>query len=98
MLFIMAGCTIGAFSTIGILIPNGLTSGGLTGMVRILQGFVDINFSILYYGGALIILIVCAIFLGLMEARKILLLTILYPAFMFIFENVDFNLLEKHLQ
>jgi uncharacterized membrane-anchored protein YitT (DUF2179 family) len=95
MLFIIAGCTIGAFSTIGILIPNGLTSGGLTGMVRIVQGFLDINFSILYYGGALIILIVCAIFLGLKEARKILLLTILYPAFMFIFENINFNLLEK---
>ena len=61
MVFIIVGCALGAFSTISILIPNGLTSGGVTGTVRILQSFVDINFSVLYYAGAMIILIICAI-------------------------------------
>lgn len=95
LLFILAGCSISAFSTIGILIPNGLTSGGITGMVRIIQGFVDIDFSILYYAFALAILIICAILLGLKEARKILLLTILYPSILFVFEQFDFSLLEE---
>ena len=95
LLFIIAGCSISSFSTIGILIPNGLTSGGITGMVRIVQGFVNINFSVLYYAFAITILIVCAILLGLREARKILLLTIIYPSILFIFEHFHFSLLEE---
>jgi uncharacterized membrane-anchored protein YitT (DUF2179 family) len=95
LLFIIAGCSISAFSTIGILIPNGLTSGGITGMVRIIQGFVDINFSVLYYAFAIAILIICAILLGLREARKILLLTVIYPSILFIFEQFNFSLLEE---
>lgn len=95
MIFILTGCTAGAFSTICILIPNGLTSGGVTGTVRILQNFVDINFSILYYAGSLIILTVCALLLGLQEAKKIVLLTILFPTFLFLFEQLNFSLLEE---
>jgi len=95
LLFIIVGCSISAFSTIGILIPNGLTSGGITGMVRILQRFADINFSVLYYAFAITILIICAILLGLKEARKILMLTIIYPSILFIFEHFDFSLLEE---
>lgn len=95
LLFIIAGCSISAFSTIGILIPNGLTSGGITGMVRIIQGFADINFSVLYYAFAIAILVVCAILLGLKEARKILLLTIIYPSILFLFEQFHFSLLEE---
>ena len=95
LVFIIVGCSISAFSTIGILIPNGLTSGGITGMVRIIQGFLDVDFSILYYGFAIAILIVCAILLGLKEARKILLLTIIYPSILLIFEQFNFSLLEE---
>ena len=95
LLFIIAGCAISAFSTIGILIPNGLTSGGITGIVRIIQGFLPVDFSILYYVFALIILVICAILLGLKEARKILLLTIMYPTILLIFEQFHFSLLEE---
>lgn len=95
IVFILSACALGAFATIGILIPNALTSGGVTGTVRIIQSFVDIDFSILYYAGSLSILIVCAILLGIKEARKILLLTIIYPAFLFIFEQLNFILLEE---
>lgn len=95
MIFIVAACALGAFSSIGILIPNGLTSGGVTGIVRILQNYVNIDFSILYYAGSISILIVCAILLGVKEARKILLLTIIYPAFLVLFEQLNFTLLEE---
>ncbi|MDD2189367.1 MAG: YitT family protein [Eubacteriales bacterium] len=95
MLFILAGCSISAVSTIGILIPNGLTSGGITGIVRMIQGFFDVSFSLVYYAFAMLILIVCAILLGLREARKILLMSILYPAILFIFEHINFSLLEE---
>lgn len=95
LLFLVAGCAISAFSTIGILIPNGLTSGGITGIVRILQRFVPLDFSIQYYAFAVVILIVCAIMLGIREARKILVMTILYPTILLIFEQFDFRLLEE---
>ena len=95
LLFIITGCSISAFSTIGILIPNGLTSGGITGMVRIVQSFLPIGFSVIYYAFALAVLIVCGILLGIKEARKILLLTIIYPSILFIFEHFQFSLLEE---
>ena len=77
------------------MIPNGLTSGGLTGLVRILQAFVDINFSLAYYAGAFVILIVVLITMGLKEAKKVLVVTIMYPAVLFVLELADFQLLEE---
>ena len=93
--FIILGCAIGAFATTAVLIPNGLTSGGLTGIVRIIQFFVDVDFSLCYYGGACIILIVVVIALGIKEAQKVFLVTLLYPAIVLIFERIDFQLLEE---
>ncbi|MCQ4636560.1 YitT family protein [Anaerovorax odorimutans] len=92
--FLLIACCLGAFSTVGVMIPNGLTSGGLTGIVRIVQNFVPLDFSLLYYGGSIVILIVAVIFLGLREFRKILLLTIVFPAAIFVFEKLDLQLLE----
>lgn len=93
--FLIVGCAIGAFATTAVLIPNGLTSGGLTGIVRIIQSFVDVDFSLCYYAGACIILIVVMLTLGFREARKVLLVTLMYPAIVMIFERFDFSLLEE---
>lgn len=95
IVFLVAACTIGAFSTIGILIPNGLSTGGITGICRIIQDQLGINFSILYYCFALVILIVCAVLLGLSEARKILMMTVMFPAFLMLFEQLDITLLQE---
>lgn len=93
--FILLGaCCISAFSTVGVMIPNGLTSGGITGIVRIMQKFVDIDFSVLYYGLSVIVLILVAVFIGWRELRKILFLSILYPAVLFLFEQMNIQLLE----
>jgi uncharacterized membrane-anchored protein YitT (DUF2179 family) len=95
-LFLVAiGCAISAFATIGILIPNGLSSGGLTGVVRILQSFIPLDFSIMYYCGAMVVFVVCWILLGLREARKILVVTILYPSFLVLFEGLHVGLLQE---
>ncbi len=94
-LFILIACALGAFSTIHILIPNGLSSGGVTGICRIIQETTGISFSLLYYVFVFLILIVCAILLGLGEARKILLLSLVFPTFLFIFEQFNINLLEE---
>lgn len=91
---LLLACCVSAFSVVGVMIPNGLTSGGLTGIVRIIQRFVDIDFSLLFYGGAFIIFILVTIFLGWKESKKILLLTVMYPAVLMAFEQIDFQLLE----
>lgn len=96
ILIIIFACAVGAFSLEAVMLPNGLTSGGLTGIVRIVQTFVDIDFSILYYAGSLVIIILVWIFSGLRELRKLLFLTILYPAVIFVFEQFHFELLEEN--
>lgn len=94
-LFLIIACVVGAFSTTAVMIPNGLTSGGLTGIVRIVQYFVDINFSLAYYAGAFVILIVVLLTIGFREARKVLVVTIMYPAILFVLEMFHFELLEE---
>lgn len=92
---IIIACTIGAFSTVAVMIPNGLTMGGLTGIVRIIQHYVDVNFSLTYYAGAILILILVAVTIGMREAKKIVVITAIYPAIMFFMEKMDFQLLEE---
>ena len=93
--FLIVGCAIGAFATTAVLIPNGLTSGGLTGIVRIIQSFIEVDFSLCYYAGACIILIVVVVTLGFKEAQKVLIVTLMYPAIVMVFERFNFSLLEE---
>ena len=95
MIFLILGCAIGAFSTTAVMIPNGLTCGGLTGIVRIVQNYISIEFSVLYYEMAIVIWIVVILTLGFREGKKVLLVTLLYPAVLFVFEKLDFQLLEE---
>jgi uncharacterized membrane-anchored protein YitT (DUF2179 family) len=95
LIYILIGCIVGGLSLTAILIPNGLSSGGLTGIVRMLQNYIDINFSILFYIGALFIIILVAIFLGFREVRKVILISVLYPAVLMILEQFNFKLLEE---
>ena len=92
---LLAACCISSFSTVAVMIPNGLTSGGLTGIVRIMQNFIDADFSVLYYGCTGVVLIIVIIFLGWREFRKILMLSVMYPAVLFLFEQLNFQLLEE---
>ena len=95
MVFLIIASAIGSFSLTSVMVPNGLTCGGLSGIVRIVQYFFPFNFSILYYGGAILIFLSALLFLGIKEGKKILMLTILYPAVLILFEHLDFNLLEE---
>ncbi|MDR2771541.1 MAG: YitT family protein [Clostridiales Family XIII bacterium] len=95
-LFLCAGCAVGACATMSVMIPNGLTGGGITGLVRILQSFFPmVNFSVMYYGFSIVIWLACLIFLGFKEARKILVMTVIYPLFLFAFEYLDIRFLEE---
>ena len=58
LIFILAAAVIGSYSTIAVMIPNGMMSGGLSGGVRLIQNFVHLNFSTIYYMVAVMILLI----------------------------------------
>ncbi|MDR1572015.1 MAG: YitT family protein [Clostridiales Family XIII bacterium] len=95
-LFLFVGCAIGACATMSVMIPNGLTGGGITGLARILQSiFPAVNFSVLYYGFSIVIWFACLLLLGFKEARKIIVMTVIYPLFLFAFEHLDIRFLNE---
>ena len=95
IVFLIIGCSINAFSTTAVMIPNGLTCGGLTGITRIAQCYIHIDFSILYYALAVAIWFIVLFSIGFREARKVLVVTMLYPGILFLFERLDFRLMES---
>lgn len=95
LLFLLAACCTGAYATTAVMIPNGLTSGGLTGIVRIMQNFIPLDFSVMYYVSALAVWVIVLIMLGKAEGKKVLIITLLYPAVLVVFEKLDLQLLEE---
>ncbi|MDD4366288.1 MAG: YitT family protein [Eubacteriales bacterium] len=92
---VLIACAFGAFATVSVMIPNGLTSGGLTGVVRIIQNYISMDFSVLYYIGSFIIIAAAGITMGFTEVKKLILISVLYPAVLMFFEYTDFRLLEE---
>src|SRR5690554_6222850 len=99
-IFLIMGNIISAYAIIYILRPNGLMTGGITGLSRVIENvFKDIFvlspilkqylFSIVYYVIALIVLGAAYLFLGKTDAFKILFLTMVYPLLLFVFTFLD---------
>ena len=96
ILVILVACAIGAFGSVGIMVPNGLSGGGLSGTSRILQAiFPGLDYGITFYALTIITLIVVGIVLGKKEFRKLALLAILYPGVTMIAEQINFQLLDE---
>jgi len=93
--FVVSGCVLFGFAITGVLIPNGLSAGGITGIARILQNYMDINYSLIYYALALCVLVICFFTLGWKDAKKILLMSVLFPAILMVLDKFDFYLLES---
>lgn len=93
--FIIAGSSLMAFSVTGIMLPNQLSSGGITGISKIIQSLIPINYAVVFYILAMIVLVLCWIILGWKEARKIIVMSITFPTILMVFEHVDFYLLEN---
>lgn len=95
LVYIVISCCVGAFSLTAVLLPNGLSSGGVTGIVRILQKVVSLDFSVLFYIATAVIVLLVAVFLGWREVRKVLLVSAVFPAVLVVFEQLNFQLLEE---
>lgn len=90
---------IGSFSTVCIMLPNGLTFGGITGIARIIQDAFNWNYSLIYYALCMIVLAIVWIGLGFKEVRKIILMSISYPTIMLLLQmtKLEFIIEDKLL-
>ena len=93
VLLALLGAAIGSFATESIMLPNGLTYGGITGLSKIVQNFTGLNYSIAYYIFSAIIVVFVLITLGFKEVRKIILLSVAYPTMMLVIELLKIQIM-----
>ena len=86
ILMALSAAAIGSFATASIMLPNGLTFGGITGISRIIQNYTGWNYSLTYYALSMVVMAIVWAGLGFKEVRKIILMSIAYPTFMLLFE------------
>ncbi len=82
----LTAAVIGSFATVSIMLPNGLTFGGITGIARIVQNYTGWNYSLIYYAFSMVIAAIVWLSLGFKELRKIIMMSLAYPAIMFLIE------------
>ena len=76
---IILGCFITAFSVNCILVPNKLSTSGVTGLSQMAERFTGINYSYIYYVFSITILIIAFFTLRREEVMKIIFVSFLYP-------------------
>ena len=91
----LAAVIIGSVGTVSIMIPNGLTFGGITGIARIIQQAAGVRYSFVYFGLAAVIAVCVWAILGFKEFRKIVFMSVMYPVVMFVLEDLDFVMLKS---
>lgn len=97
LLFLILGCILLAFAITSILKPNGLITGGVTGISIILDKLLHIKYTYIYYILSILILINARILIGSREALKIVLLSILFPMILVLFEGLSFDFIENDM-
>ncbi len=90
---VIVGCFLTAFATTALLRANGLTVSGITGLSITLESIINISYVYIYYVIVFLILIATLIFLGKKETGKIVLLAILFPTALEIFELIKFEVI-----
>jgi len=78
------------------MIPNGMTSGGMPGIARLITHFFpSVSYSLVYYSLSMIVIIVAYLTMGKGEVKRIIALGLAYPVMLFIFEHIDYEFLNK---
>lgn len=86
---LIMGCLCCSVATNWILIPNGLTAPGITGISMTVEHFTGINYSLVYYAITILILILTWFTLGKKDASNIVILSLLYPAVLSVLSYID---------
>lgn len=99
LIMALSAAVIGSFGTAAIMLPNGLTFGGVTGITRLLQSLTGIRYTVIYYALMLIIAVTVWVGLGFKELKKIILMSISYPTILMLIQmtGVELHIEDKLL-
>lgn len=94
--YVFLGCVFLSFGITVILKPNNLITGGITGLSIVMEKVVGVPYTWIYYGLSMLVLLATYLTLGKKEAKKILMLSILFPivliGFDMLFQGSSLNL------
>ena len=95
-LIVIASAFFGSSVQMFVMIPCGMTSGGLPGVCRLITHFFpSVSYSVIYYALSMVILIIAYFTMGKAEVGRIIALAFAYPVMLFIFEHTGFELLDS---
>ncbi|MBE6027642.1 MAG: YitT family protein [Clostridiales bacterium] len=95
-LIVIISAFFGSSVQIFVMIPNGMTSGGMPGIARLITHFFpSVSYSLVYYSLSMIVIIVAYLTMGKGEVKRIIALGLAYPVMLFIFEHIDYEFLNK---
>jgi len=97
VLVLSFGCIMLAFAIASILKPNGLVTGGFTGLSIIVGHLLNINYTYVYNGFSLAVMLAAFIFLGKKNTLKILLISVIFPLVLIAVDEMCFPLIENDL-
>ena len=95
LVIVLLSAFFGSSVQIFVMIPCGMTSGGMPGIVRLITHFFpSVSYSVVYYAFSMVILIIAYLTMGKAEVGRIIALAFAYPVMLFAFEHMDFVLLD----
>lgn len=95
-IIVLLSAFFGSSVQIFVMIPNGMTSGGMPGIARLItHAFPNISYSLVYYSLSMIILVIAFVTMGRKEVGRIIALAFAYPVMLFIFEHIDYVMLDS---
>ncbi len=94
---VLFGMLLLAFAISAILKPNNLVTGGITGISIIFEKLVGLDYTIGYYILSLAVLLATHLFLGWQESSKIIILSILFPIVLMVFNQFNIDLTHDDL-
>ena len=94
-LIVITSAFFGSSVQIFVMIPNGMTSGGMPGIARLITHFLPVSYSLVYYTLSMGVLIIAWITMGKAEVKRIVALGFAYPIMLFIFEHIDYEFLDS---
>ncbi len=94
---VFIGCVLLAFAITSILKPNGLISGGVTGISILLEQLIKVKYTYIYYTLTILVLSAAWVLIGKKEALKIIVLSLLFPFILIVMENLNYDFIENDL-
>ncbi|MDO5139542.1 MAG: YitT family protein, partial [Oscillospiraceae bacterium] len=94
-LIVLTSAFFGSSVQMFVMIPNGMTSGGMPGIARLITHFFPVSYSLVYYTLSMVVLLIAYFAMGKAEVKRIIALGFAYPVMLFIFEHMDYEFLKS---